>query len=130
ASTDLVLWQLLCVADQAALLSRDIDFEWIDAAVYQAIGTPGPDGSLHPRSDEESLDAWTYRELCGVHALADLALLRRNTAWARRVQEVVRYHMDNSQPDNTTTQSWALFAFLWSPATRPFAEQQLHDATT
>src|SRR5690606_13703800 len=75
ASTDLVLWQLLCVADQAALLSRDIDFEWIDAAVYQAIGTPGPDGSLHPRSDEESLDAWTYRELCGLHALADLALL-------------------------------------------------------
>ena len=114
--------------EQAKLLSRDIDAEWVDAVVHRIVERPGEGGSLHPRGGDDSLDAWTYRELCGLHALANLALLSRNLRWARRVQDVARYHMQTTQPDHVTSQPWALFAFLWNESTRPLAEQQLHDA--
>src|SRR5690606_33037121 len=78
----------------------------------------------------ESPDTWTYRELTGLHALANLALLRRNTAWARRVKEIAGYHLEHTQPDFTTYEPWALFAFGWTPATSDFAQQQLHDVQT
>jgi len=67
--------------------------------------------------------------LVGLHALARLALLRRHKTWAKRVEEIAMYHLENTQPDNATNQPWGLFAFLWSAKTRSFAEQQMHDAT-
>lgn len=128
-STDLALWSALCLLEQSKLLSRDIDAEVADSVVHRIVERRGAEGSLHPRGEDESLDAWTYRELCGLHALASLALLRRNRAWAARVEEIALHHQDNTQPDNTTTEPWAVGAFLWSPKTRGFAEQQLHDTT-
>lgn len=129
-ATALVLWQGLCLAGFAEVTRRDVDMEVADAVVHQALAQPGAGGSLHARSADEALDAWTYRELCGMHALANLALLRRNSAWARRVQEVAAYHMEHTQPDYTTTQPWGVFAALWSDTTVPFAEQQLHDVAS
>lgn len=128
--TDLVLWQSLCLLEQAIASGRDVDVEVVDGVVHGIVSRPGPGGSLHPRDGEESLDAWTYRELCGLHALANLALLRRNRVWAGCVERVAMHHVENTQPDNTTTQPWAWFGFFWSPTTRGFAEQQMHDATT
>ena len=131
-ATALVLWRALCVLDQALLTKRDVDVELVDAVVHRLLARPGHGGSLHPFDDGpdgESLDAWTYRELVGVHALANLALLRRNKTWAARVREVTRFHLENTQPDNTTSQPWGVFAFMWSPETRSFAQQQIHDAT-
>ncbi|MCX5661535.1 MAG: hypothetical protein NTW19_17795 [Planctomycetota bacterium] len=135
ALTTLALWQALCLHEAAAVLGAqeslapDEELGPIDAAVSQIVARPGPDGSLHPRDAEESLDAWTYRELSGLHALAALALARRNAEWSARVEQIALHHLDNTQPDHTTSQPWALFAFLWSPKTRVFAEQQIHDAT-
>lgn len=80
-------------------------------------------------ASEANEDAWVYRELCGLHALANLALLRRHQAWAQRVEQVASYHLQHTQPDHVTSQPWALFAFIWSPKTRLFADQQIHDAT-
>lgn len=128
-STDLALWSALCLLEQSRLLSRDVDAEVADSVVHRIVERRGPENALHPRGEEDSLDAWTYRELCGLHALASLALLRRNRAWAARVEEIALHHHDNTQPDNTTTEPWAIGAFLWSPKTRGFAEQQLHDTT-
>lgn len=125
----MVLWQALCVAEQAHIFGRDADMELIDAVVSAATSEPGRDGSLHPYSPQETLDTWTYRELVGVHALANLALLRRNNEWSKRVEQIAFYHLENTQPDNVTNQPWGVFAFLWSPKTRSFAEQQIHDAT-
>lgn len=127
------LWSALCLLGQAGLASRDADIEWVEAVVHSVVKRPGPDGSLHPRIDaagggEVALDTWTYRELCGLHALANLALLRRNRAWASRVEQVAMHHLENTQPDHATGQPWGLFAFLWSSRTRGFGEQQLHDA--
>ncbi len=127
---DLVLWRSLCLLEQAALLSRDVDVELVDSVVHAALSDAGPAGSLHRYDSDESPDAWTYRELTGLHALANLAVRRRNPAWARRVQEVASYHLENTQPDYTTYEPWAVFAFAWSPQTAMFADQQLHDVQT
>lgn len=123
----LVLFQSLCLAEAGKLLSRDVDIELVDSVVHAIVAEPR-DG-LHDMVDGDTLDTWTYRELTGLHALANLALARRNTAWARRVEQIALFHLENTQPDNTTNQPWAVFAFLWSPKTRSFAEQQLHDVT-
>lgn len=131
-SIALTLWHALCLLDQAMLTRRDVDVELVDAAVHRLIARPGDGGSLHrfrDGPDGESLDAWTYRELIGVHALANLALHRRNKTWAARVREITRFHLENTQPDNTTSQPWGVFAFLWSEQTRSFAQQQLHDVS-
>ncbi len=126
--THLMLWHALCLAEQAKLLQRDIDLETVDAAVHTMIAGNSA-GPLHAQESDDSPDAWTWRELTGLHALANLALLRRNNAWAKRVEQIALYHLEHTQPDNTTNQPWAVFAFLWSVKTRSFAEQQLHDAT-
>ena len=125
----LVLWQALGLAEQATLLSRDVDLEMTDSLVAVIVANPALNGALHGTSPEESLDSWTYSELVGLHALARLALLRRHKTWAKRVEEIAMYHLENTQPDNATNQPWGLFAFLWSAKTRSFAEQQMHDAT-
>ncbi|MBI1336034.1 MAG: hypothetical protein GC164_03625 [Phycisphaera sp.] len=132
--TDLVLWEALCLYEQARLAARDIDSEWITAVVHQAISQPGPGGSLHAMqntdSSDVSLDAWTYRELCALQALWRLATLTGEGTWLKRAREAAHYHVQNTQPDHTTTQPWALAAFLFDDSTAPFGEQQLHDATT
>jgi hypothetical protein len=123
------LWKTLCLFETAKLQSRDADIEWADGVVHQIVDRPGKDGSLHPLDEaEESFDLWTYRELTGLHALANLALMRRDAVWARRVQEIAQHHQANTQPDFTTSQPWGVFAFLWSAGTHLFAEQQMHDA--
>ncbi len=132
---DSVLWHALCLLEQAQALSREVDIELIDAVVHQAISVRPPDADdataqpLGPRADGESLDIWTYRELSGLHALANLALSRRNTTWARRVEGIALHHLEHTQPDYTTTEPWGVFAFAWSDKTQTFAEQQIHDAT-
>ncbi len=131
-----VLWSALCVLEYALLAGRDVNVELVDTVVHHAIQPTAKDASspLHPMQGQAqgegspSLDAWTYRELCGLHALANLALGRRNAAWAKRVEQVALYHLEHTQPDHVTTQPWGVFGFLWSPKTRVFVDQQLHDA--
>lgn len=134
--TAMVLWSALCLFEQATVAGRDADVELVDAVVHQVTVRDGPDGSLHPKStvmdrqgEQGSLDAWTYRELCGLHALANLAVMRPNDGWAKRVEQIALYHLQHTQPDHTTNQPWGVFGFLWSPRTRIFGLQQIHDAS-
>lgn len=88
----------------------------------------GRHGELWPIGPDESLDAWTYRELAGLHAVETMA-----RAWPDRglwgwVDRVAAYHVENTQPDNITGQPWAVAAFARSLEGAMFAEQQLHDA--
>jgi len=138
ALVPLVLWQALAIAEQSTLLSRDIDLELVDVVVQvilsEAFADPAKPtfaGALHASAEHDTLDTWTYRELTALHALANLALLRRNPNWAKRVEQVATYHVQHTQPDNATNQPWSLFAFLWSsaPGCQSFADQQLHDLT-
>ena len=118
----MVLWQALCIVEQAQLLKRDIDIEWIDAVVHQVISKSGGP-PLHQRGEDESTDVWIEHEMTGLHALANLALATRNQAWSRRVQEIAMYHVGRKPAVNPAAPPWALFAFAWSPSTREFAAQ-------
>lgn len=128
--TSLVLWEAFCLAQIGKFAQRDVDLEMVEGIVHHIIERPGKDGSLHELEADVTLDAWTYRELTGMHALAGLALLMRNKAWSKRVEEIGRYHEEHTQPDNTTNQPWGIFGFLWSQETVMFGEQQLHDTST
>jgi hypothetical protein len=125
--TPLALWWSLCILDQARALALDDDVALVDRVVGVIVRRRGRRGALHPMIDGESLDAWTYRELCALHALANVALARWDQVWTRRVAEIAAYHLENTQPDHTTTQPWALFAFVWTPNTRSLGEQQIND---
>lgn len=122
----LTLWWALCRYQRG----DTGDIEAVHAIVQTIVDRPGPDGSLHRRRDEDQLDAWTYRELSGLHALARLALVEGNAHWQQRVREIARHHQAVTQPDYTTYQPWAVFAFLTCPGTVLFGEQQLHDTET
>lgn len=144
--THIALLHALCLLEYGVILQRDVDVEVVDAAVHAILSrspgnTPGNvpghisgDGSnraLHLwDQQQDSPDAWAYRELVGLHALSNLALVRRNRQWATRVQEIAMYHLEHTQPDFFTYEPWGLFGFLWSAKSRPFAEQQLHDVQT
>ena len=125
ALVPLVLWHALCLAQAAKILHRDVDLELVDSVVETIINQH--DTSLQPFTPNDTIETWTYLELTGLHALANLALLRRSSAWSNRVEQIAIHHQNNTQPDNSTNQPWGVFAFLWSPKTRMFAEQQLHD---
>jgi hypothetical protein len=105
-ATHLVLWLALCVLEQAVTLQRDVDVEWVDAVVHQTLTA-----DLRP---------------AGLHALANLALLRRNRTWARRVEAIA---LAASQPGSAAAPGppWALFAFLWSPQTSAHAGRHIED---
>lgn len=125
---DLHLWQSLCVM-QLAMLRRDEGLKHdVIRRVDQLIAQPGPAGSLHRQDPEESLDAWTYRELVGLHALFDLSVIAGRQGWRSRCDGVAAHHLENSQPDNTTSQPWGVSAFASHEQGRSFAEQQLHDS--
>jgi hypothetical protein len=101
----------------------------IDQTVDRLIAHSGPDGSLHEQGVEDTIDAWTFRELTGLHALADLAVQRKRQDWLAVVRRVALHHLHNTQPDHITTQPWAAHAFSWWPDTMSFARQQIHDAS-
>jgi hypothetical protein len=50
-------------------------------------------------------------------------------AVAAAVARAASYHVTETQPDHATEQPWGLFAFVWSPAARPLADQLLHAMT-
>lgn len=121
------LWRLAAARgsiDDQALIDR------VDAWLAQA----GDGGSLQPQTPEDSPDHWTFRELAGLHAIADLADAFPDHPcggrWSQRVREVASFHQDHTQPDYTTYQPWGVAVFARDEATANFAEQQLHDVET
>lgn len=128
ARIDLHLWQALCVMQLGMLRCDEGMKQDVIRRVDQLIAQPGPDGALHRQDPDESLDAWTYRELVGLHALFDLSVIAGRQSWRARCEGVVKHHLENSQPDNTTSQPWGLPAFASCKDAKSFADQQLHDA--
>ena len=122
---DATLWQAVVIWEQAIVLKRDVDLEWVDGVVHQIVCRPGTEGSLHPRSPGECDEAWWWSDRCGLHALANLALLGRNPAWTRRVEQVAMYHQAHAQSAEAAAQPWALFGYAWSGRTRALADQQI-----
>jgi len=125
------LCEALALAEAATWTGEAAWLELVQWRVHTVLSRSGENGELQPIAEGESLDAWTYRELVGMHTLHHLAALLSHRAWQLRVRQAVMFHLGHTQPDNTTTQPWALAAFLRSPGDASgvgFADQQLHDA--
>ncbi|MGB1123831.1 MAG: hypothetical protein ACPG4Q_01375 [Phycisphaeraceae bacterium] len=99
---------------------------------YEAPLPPSTDepAPLMPLGVNDLIDAWTYRELVGLHGLYLHGLLRSDADRLHRAQQAATYHLGHTQPDYTTYQPWGLAAFAADPMTAVFAEQQLHDVAT
>ena len=130
----LQLWVARCLSggnsprDQE--LSQHLDELWEKALQQQT--TPGI-GHLHPLDAETCLDAFVFDELAALHAGFIVALTSptdRRPARLEQMHTLARYHVENTQPDNTTNQPWGLPAFAYWPDTFPFALQQWHDTQT
>jgi hypothetical protein len=128
-----LLWHALTRSQAMRWFGDDVvvedELRKIDSAVDRIIATAGPDGSLHEQGVEDTIDAWTFRELSGLHALADLSVQRHRHDWLAVVRRVAIHHLNNTQPDHITTQPWGVHAFSWWPDTMSFARQQIHDAS-
>ena len=110
---DLVLWQALCLLGQAQLLKRDVDIEIVDGVVHQVMAARQ---SAAGQEDGRAL-----------HAMANLALLRRSRPWARHVEQWAA-DLAASRDDWTTTRMWAIFALVWSPGTLAVAVPRIDQA--
>ncbi|HVT79413.1 MAG TPA: hypothetical protein VHM90_02050, partial [Phycisphaerae bacterium] len=94
--------------------------------LFQRQQSPWP---LHPASGESSLEGSVYNDLTALHAAFNAVLLLQDHDRLDLLEKLVRWHVENTQPDNTTTEPWALAAFAALDDTQTFAPQQMHDAT-
>jgi hypothetical protein len=95
-----------------------------------AFGGQTAEGTLRRQDAEELLDGFVFDELAGLHAAYNAARLLGDGAKLERVRRMVRWHVEHTQPDHTTSEPWGLAAFAALDETGTFAEQQFHDAVT
>lgn len=124
----LTLWQALCLIEAADLLGDEAPPEAQQA--IERLLNDAPGRALHAQHPDDSLDDWTYRELAALHALANVAAHRQDAALLERVAQAATFHLEHTQPDYTTYEPWAVYAFVRRTETVVFAEQQLHDVAT
>lgn len=130
----LQLWVARCLSGSDAQwdlgMAERIDDLWEQALRRQV--TQGV-GHLHPLSAETCLDAFVFDELAALHAgfiVAVTSPAEQHKVRLEQMHTLARYHVENTQPDNTTNQPWGLPAFAYWPDTFPFALQQWHDTRT
>lgn len=77
-----------------------------------------------------TIEVWTETELAGLHALShyvSLSTPEKADLIRKRIQSVVQWHIENTQPDNATCHPWAAHVFLLhaTPDAQHFAETML-----
>lgn len=102
-----LLWRA-CAQDPADAASATTEAA-VDALLAERSGPLlAPDAYL-------AIEVWAECELSAVHALHRLARRggeERRARRARRLAEAVAWHLEHTQPDNSTNRPWALHAFL------------------
>lgn len=83
-------------------------------------------GSFSTADASDSPELFWYHELVLLHASAGYAVQCEDRAVAAAVARATEFHLRETQPDHATTEPWAVFAFVWNPATRGLADQVLH----
>jgi hypothetical protein len=93
-------------------------------------------GSLLAPDEFLAIEVWAECELSAVHALHRLVRERSTQGMeteplARRLTDAVRWHLEHTQPDNSTNRPWALHVFLLaddgSGEAALYAETLLHN---
>lgn len=115
---DEVLWH--------AAVSPD-DGERSGAADRLLAARPGT--SLVDPARFAALEVWSECELSALHALARLARLRPSAARTARLEGLVAWHLEHTQPDNATNRPWAVHVFAARPEPESwlYAETMLHN---
>lgn len=117
-SPDTVLWHAATVPTDRSALER---------ADRLLAARPGQ--SLVDAGTFLALEVWTESELGALHALARVVRLAPTPERVRRLEELRRWHLEHTQPDNATNRPWALHVFLRSgePESWLYAETLLHN---
>ena len=106
---------LLCGERGEQILWRACAGEAVDAGRVLAAGGGDADGPLLPTDAYLAIEVWAECELSALHALHRLVRERHPTLPAfarRRAEAAVRWHLEHTQPDNSTNRPWALHVFL------------------
>lgn len=122
----------------AALVDPSVD---VDAVLASLRGgsirrTAADAGALMPQGLFRAIEVWTDSELSALHALAWLARRRSRADWSGAVAAALRWHLDNTQPDNATNYPWAIHLFAdfaeqhANAEARLFSETLLHNCRT
>lgn len=112
----------------ARLIARDHDLPPTEQPPNPEAPSP-----LFSFTDEDTIEVWTERDLSGMHALSRLLQRAPDPNWKRRLRAAVRWHLENTQPDNATGRPWAIHVFLerWiaddDHESRLYAETLLHN---
>ena len=96
-----------------------------ELAAVDALLATRPGSSLADPGGFLALEVWTECELSALHALARLVRASPTPARLARFDELCRWHLEHTQPDNATNRPWALHAF----ARRGDAESHLYAET-
>ena len=121
-------WTALALHVAGKVYVRDA---WTDLASHtfgQLMRGQQPSGTFLEPSTSDSPEAHWYHELTLLHAAASYAVQAEDRTLATAVARNTQFHLNETQPDHATSQPWAVFAFVWNPATRPLADQLLHAA--
>ena len=111
--------------------------ESTDVADILAAPVPAEGAPLLPADNYLAIEVWAECELSALHALHRLRRMGHPAVAERgqlRIDGAVRWHLVNTQPDNSTNRPWALHVFL-EASTRPdavgvdSAEAQLYAET-
>ena len=89
-----------------------------------------PSGAFLQASTSDNLETNWYHELVILHAAASFAAGTGDARLADAVMRNAEFHQNETQPDHATSHPWGLLAFIWNPATRPLADQILHNVRT
>jgi hypothetical protein len=105
---------------------------WTDLASHtfgKLIRSQQPGGSFLEPAASDNPETHGYHELVLLHAAASYAVQAEDRTLAAAVARNAEFHLRQMQPDHATSQPWAMFGFIWSPATRPLADQLLHSSS-
>jgi hypothetical protein len=88
-----------------------------------------PGSSLSDAGAFLALEVWTECELSALHALGRAVRRHPSRERAERLEELLRWHLEHTQPDNATNRPWALhlFAARRAPESALYAETLLHN---
>ncbi|MFM7134334.1 MAG: hypothetical protein ACKO0W_08460 [Planctomycetota bacterium] len=94
------------------------------AADPEPVLSRSPTGPLLAPDAFLAIEVWAECELASLHALHRLARLGQGPladAWRARLGRATSWHLEHTQPDNSTNRPWALHVFLLEGARNPDA---------
>jgi hypothetical protein len=125
-----VAWTALALHSAGKAFVRDAFLDLASDVFGKLTRAQQPDGSFLLATASDNPEPWWYHELAILHAAASYAVQSEDRTLASAVRRATTFHMAETQPDHATAHPFALFAFLWNPDTRPFADQLHHAVQT